>query len=159
MGGWRCTTGLGPDCTVGPRSGEIALSLVALLYKAASSSTPAVRMVSGRSARILGGCGAGDIARAYLFIFVWGGGGENANGRSPASLWASPLWPPLSRNRRRTCLALAFRLWRTRVAESSRWVESFQERGFLLLSWSAGPVFGRFKCIHVYIYISIQMII
>ncbi|CAJ1415923.1 unnamed protein product, partial [Effrenium voratum] len=29
---------------------------------------------------------------------------------------------------KRTCLALAFRLWRTRVAESSRWVESFQEQ-------------------------------
>ena len=87
----------GPDCTVGPRSGpiapsgpdrapiapsgpdrapiapgpdqgEIALSLVGLLYKAASSATPAVRMVPGRSARILGGCGAvGDIARAYSF--------------------------------------------------------------------------------------------
>ena len=75
MGGWGCTTGRsGPDCTVGPRSGpiapsvpdrapiapsgpdqgEIALSLVALLYKAASSATPAVRMVPGRSARILG---------------------------------------------------------------------------------------------------------
>ena len=55
----------GPDCTVG-----IALSLVALLYKAASSATPAVRMVSGRSARILGGCGAvGDIARAYFFDY------------------------------------------------------------------------------------------
>ena len=61
----------GPDCAVGPRSGEIALSLVALLYKAASSATPAVRMVPGRSARILGGCGAvGDIARAYFFLCV-----------------------------------------------------------------------------------------
>ena len=72
----------GPDCTVGPRScpiapsgpdrapiapsgpdrapiapsgpdqGEIALSLVALLYKAASSATPVVGMVPGRSARM-----------------------------------------------------------------------------------------------------------
>ena len=50
----------------GPDQGEIALSLVALLYKAASSATPAARMVPGRSARIRGGCGAvGDIARAY----------------------------------------------------------------------------------------------
>ena len=53
---------------VAPRDqGEIALSVVALLYKAASSATLAVRMVPGRSARILGGCGAvGDIARAYF---------------------------------------------------------------------------------------------
>ena len=49
----------------------MALSLVALLYKAASSATPAVRMVLGRSARILGGCGAvGDIARAYFLAGV-----------------------------------------------------------------------------------------
>ena len=67
-----------PDCAVapiapsGPDQGEIALSLVALLYKAASSATPAVRMVLGRSARILGGCGAvGGIARAY-FVFLGG---------------------------------------------------------------------------------------
>ena len=69
----------GPDCAVepcdrrapsGPDPGEIALSLVALLYKAASSATPVVRMVPGRSARILGGCGAvGDIARAYFFKY------------------------------------------------------------------------------------------
>ena len=39
---------------LGPDQGEIALSLVALLYKAASSATPAVRMVPGRLARILG---------------------------------------------------------------------------------------------------------
>ena len=32
---------------LGPDQGEIALSLVALLYKAASSATPAVRMVRG----------------------------------------------------------------------------------------------------------------
>ena len=58
-----------PIAPSGPDQGEIALSLVALLYKAASSATPAVRMVSGRSARILGGCGAvGDIARAYSVV-------------------------------------------------------------------------------------------
>ena len=58
-----------PIAPSGPDQGEIALSLVALLYKAASSATPAVRMVPGRSARILGGCGAvGDIARAYLDV-------------------------------------------------------------------------------------------
>ena len=56
-----------PIASSGPDQGEIALSLVALLYKAASSATAAVRMVPGRSARILGGCGAvGDIARAYF---------------------------------------------------------------------------------------------
>ena len=61
----------GPDPS-GPDQGEIALSLVALLYKAASSATPAVRMVPGRSARILGGCGAvGDTARAYFFPKAW----------------------------------------------------------------------------------------
>ena len=43
-----------PIAPSGPDQGEIALSLVALLYKAASSATPAVRMVPGRSARILG---------------------------------------------------------------------------------------------------------
>ena len=90
----HCRAPIGPDCTVGPRSapiapsgpdrapiapsgpdqGEIALSLVALLYKAAFSATPAVRMVPGRSARIVGGRGAvGDIARAFFFF---GGGGE-----------------------------------------------------------------------------------
>ena len=84
MGGWGCTAGrspigprlhrrapIGPDCAVGPPiapsgpdQGEIALSLVGLLYKAASSAT-----LPGRSARILGGCGAvGDIARAYYAI-------------------------------------------------------------------------------------------
>ena len=58
-----------PIAPSGPDQGEIALSLVALLYKAASSATPAVRMVPGRSARNLGGCGAvGDIARAYYFF-------------------------------------------------------------------------------------------
>ena len=43
-----------PIAPSGPDQGEIALSLVAFLYKAASSATPAVRMVPGRSARILG---------------------------------------------------------------------------------------------------------
>ena len=43
-----------PIAPSGPDQGEIALSLVTLLYKAASSATPAVRMVPGRSARILG---------------------------------------------------------------------------------------------------------
>ena len=53
-----------PIAPSGPDQGEIALSLVALLYKAASSATPAVRMVLGRSA-----CGAvGDIARAFFYI-------------------------------------------------------------------------------------------
>ena len=61
----------GPDCAVGPRSGRdcaVTRSFASESYKAASSATPAVRMVPGRSARILGGCGAvGDIARAYFF--------------------------------------------------------------------------------------------
>ena len=79
MGGWGCTTGRsGPDCAVGPRSGRDCAVTRSLLYKAASSATPAVRMVPGRSARILGGCGAvGDIARAFAFFlsfFFWGGG-------------------------------------------------------------------------------------
>ena len=93
MVGWGCTTGRsGHDCLVGPPFGPrlsgpdrdpIALSgpdrtpiapsgpdqgeLVALLYKVASSAIPAIRMIPGRSARILGGYGAvGDIARAYF---------------------------------------------------------------------------------------------
>ena len=37
-----------PIAPSGPDPGKIALSLVALLYKAASSATPAVRMVPGR---------------------------------------------------------------------------------------------------------------
>ena len=103
MGGWRCTTGrsgprlhrrapIGPDCTVGPdwapiapsiapsgpNQGEIALSLVALHYKAASSATPAVRMVSGRSARILG---VRDIARVSGSI-----GPESVRGRPEVRL-------------------------------------------------------------------------
>ena len=70
-----------PIAPSGLDQGELALSLVALLYKAASSATPAVRMVPGRSARILGGCGAvGDIARAYLFFLLEGGGQQNGPG-------------------------------------------------------------------------------
>ena len=67
MAGFAPRDDRGPIAPSGPDEGEIALSLVALLYKAASSATPAVRMVPGRSARILGGCGAvGDIARSHL---------------------------------------------------------------------------------------------
>ena len=52
MGG--APSGPAPIAPSGPDQREIALSLVALLYKAGSSATPAVRMVPGRSARILG---------------------------------------------------------------------------------------------------------
>ena len=60
----------GPDCAVGPRSGRacaVTRRFALESYKAASSATPAVRMVPVCSVRILGGCGAvGDIARAYF---------------------------------------------------------------------------------------------
>ena len=76
MGGWGCTGArlhrrapIGPRlhrrAPIGPRLRCRApigpLSLLALLYKVA---TLAVRMVPGRSARILGGCGA-----VSLFFF------------------------------------------------------------------------------------------
>ena len=86
----------GPDCTVGPRprlhrapiapsgpdrapiapsgpdQGPDCAVTRSFAYKAASSATPAVRMVPGRSARIPGGCGAvGDVARAYLVLLFF----------------------------------------------------------------------------------------
>ena len=55
-----------PIAPAGPDQGEIALSLVALLYKAASSATPAVRMVPGVPRAFWEGWGY----RPSLFFFA-----------------------------------------------------------------------------------------
>ena len=69
----------GPDraliAPAGPDQGEIALSLVALLYKAAPSATPAVRMVPGVSRAFWEGVVLLGISPELIFFFFWGGGG------------------------------------------------------------------------------------
>ena len=66
MGGWGCKTGRsGPRLRRRADQGKIALSLVALLYKAAS----AVRMVPGRSA--WEGVVCWGYRPSFLFLFYF----------------------------------------------------------------------------------------
>ena len=57
----------GPDCAVGPRSGRDCAVTRSFALQGGILSNTGGKDGPGRSARILGGCGAvGDIARAYL---------------------------------------------------------------------------------------------
>ena len=59
----------GPDCAVGPRSGRDCAVTRSFALQGGILSNAGGKDGPGRSARILGGCGAvGDIARAYCFF-------------------------------------------------------------------------------------------
>ena len=116
-----CTVGprSGPDCAVGPRSGRdcaVTLSFALQSYNAASSAKP----VAGRSARILGGCGAvGDIARAYFFGFWHVGFYRETKRHSPIAKRFGAVTPIGFATSRKSSFALLASCWPRSVVTTS----------------------------------------